>query len=274
MSIRAVIVDDEKPARDRIRRLLADHADFVLVGEAADGTSAVALIDSERPDLCFLDVQMPEGDAFDVLHRVRHVPRVIFTTAYDRYAVRAFEVHSLDYLLKPFGRERFAKAIDRAREALRERAASGDDLRKILDEIRQGLGTRGGLPTAEEAEVGRPPGAPPVAGPPLRISARRGAKILLLDPSEIFWFEAEDVLVFARTEEGRFLVERPLAELESLLGHNFFRSHRRYLVNLSKVAEILPGDAGTYRIVVRDSSRSSVPLSRRQARLLRERIPW
>jgi two-component system LytT family response regulator len=260
MTIKAAIVDDEKPARDRIRRLLEDHPDVAVVGEAADGTSAVALLDRERPDLCFLDVQMPEADGFEVLRRARHVPRVIFTTAYDEYAVRAFEVNSLDYLLKPFARRRFAAALDRAREALRRETSAAPDLLRVLEEI------RAGLPRPEPAAA-REPG-------PLRIPGRRGAKIVLLDPADVLWFEAEDVLVFARTGEGRFLVERPLAELETLLDPSFFRSHRSYLVNLSRIAEILPGDAGTFRIVIRDAARSVVPMSRRQARRLREIIPW
>ncbi len=260
MSIRAVIVDDEKPARDRLRRLLEEHGDVEIAGEAADGPSAVRTIDRERPDLCFLDVQMPEMDGFEVLRRARHLPRVVFTTAHDQYAVRAFEVNSIDYLLKPFGRKRFAAALDRARAALRQAAPSQPDLLRVLEEIRAGLpGSQ--TPPAREAS-------------PARIPGRRGAKIVLLDPAEVLWFEAEDVLVFARAEDGRFLVERSLAELETLLGAGFFRAHRGFLVNLSKIAEILPGDAGTFRIVIRNEARSVVPLSRRQARRLREIIPW
>jgi two-component system, LytTR family, response regulator len=257
MSIRSVIVDDEKPARDRLERLLRDHPDVEIVGEAADGASAVDLIDRLLPDLCFLDVQMPEMDGFEVLKRVRRVPRVVFTTAYDQYAVRAFDVHSVDYLLKPFGRRRLASALDRVREALQRTAPREPELLRLLEEIRAGL----------------PPSPARDAGP-VRIPGRRGAKIVLLDPAEVLWFEAEDVLVFARTPEGRFLVERSLAELETLLESGFFRTHRGFLVNLSKIAEILPGDAGTFRVAIRDEARSVVPLSRRQARRLREIIPW
>ena len=263
MKIRAAIVDDEKPARDRIRRLLEEHADVEIVGEAGDGAAAAALLDRERPDLCFLDVEMPEADGFEALRHARHVPRVIFTTAFDHYAVRAFEVNSLDYLLKPFSRRRFAAALDRAREALRGPATAPGDLLRVLEQIRSGL------PAPEPATP-----AAPREGGPTRIPGRRGTKIVLLDPAEVLWFEAEDVLVFARTPEGRYLVERPLADIEASLPASFFRAHRGYLVNLSKIREILPGDAGTFRIVFRDDARSVVPLSRRQARRLREIIPW
>ena len=256
--MRVVIVDDEKPARERVRRLLQGHADFVVVGEAADAPSAVALIDQERPDLCFLDVQMPAGDAFEVLRRAQHVPRTIFTTAYDQYAVRAFEVNSVYYLLKPFSPKRFAAALDRAREQMGRNTSPGGELARLLEAIRAGLpGLQAGGSDA-----------------PARIPARRGAKILLRDPSDVLWFEAEETLVFARTAEGRFVVERTISELEAWLGPSFFRAQRQYLVNLSRVGEIEPHESGTYRIVMRDVARTVLPLSRRQATRLRERIPW
>jgi DNA-binding LytR/AlgR family response regulator len=272
MSVRVVIADDEKPARDRLRRLLAAHPDFMIVGEAGDGVSAVEVIDRERPDLVFLDVKMPEADGFEVLRRIRSLPRIIFTTAYDEFAVRAFEVASLDYLLKPFDRARFAVALDRAREAMTRRSDSPEQLREMLERIHGWLSQPGAAPPPRG---GPDAPRPPATAPPQRVSAHRGAKILLLDPAEILWFEAEDVLVYARTVEGgRYLVDRPLADLEVDFTPGFFRAHRGYLVNLSKVAEILPGEAGTYRIIMRDEARSSVPLSRRQARLLRELIRW
>lgn len=261
MPIRVVIVEDEKPARDRLKRLLADQPDCEIVGEAGDAASAAALIDRERPDLCFLDVEMPEGDGFEVLRRVRHAPRVIFTTAYDRYAVPAFEVNSLDYLLKPFSRERFDAALGRARAALAggTGAPAPAELLRLIEEIRR---------TA--------PAAPSAAAPsaPLRIPVRRANKIVLLEPAEILWFEAEETIVFARTEEARLLVERPLNDLEEILKPGFFRIHRAYLVNVSRIAEIQPEEGGTARVIMKDAARTPLPLSRRQARLLRDLLPW
>jgi DNA-binding LytR/AlgR family response regulator len=262
MILRVVVVDDEKPARDRLRRLLAEHSDCAVVGEAGDAGAAVALIDREKPDLCFLDVRMPEGDGFEVLRRVRHHPRVIFTTAHDEYALPAFDVNPLDYLLKPIARARFAAALERAREAARRGPPEGEEIVRLLEEIRAGLprGGREAVPAAGE--------------PPVRIPARRANRVVLLDPAEILWFEAEETIVFARTAGARLLVERTLGDLEALLGAGFFRAHRGYLVNLKAIGEILPGEAGAHRIVMRDEGRSVVPLSRRQARLLREIIPW
>lgn len=271
--IRVVIVDDEKPARDRIRRMLSDHEDLRLVGEADNVRSATDLIDAERPDLCLLDVRMPGGDGFDVLRRVRHLPRVVFTTAFDQYAVRAFEVHSLDYLLKPYSAKRFAQAMDRVRESVRREPGPEASLRRLLEEVRTGL------PAIKALAEGRPgagasPGSEPGSAVTERIPARRGTRVVLLDPTEVLYFEAEDTLVFAATTRGRLLVERTLAELEPLVGDRFFRSHRSFLVNLGWVEEIQPEEAGTFRLVLKDEARTAVALSRRQARRLRARFPW
>jgi DNA-binding LytR/AlgR family response regulator len=253
MRLRVAIVDDEKPARDRIRRIVAGLPDVEIVGEAGDVAQAVALVDRERPDLLLLDVQIPGGDGFDVLRQVAHAPQVVFTTAFDHYAVRAFEVKSLDYLLKPVPKDRLVEAVDRARRAAGRPPA---DVLRLLEEIRAGL-----------------PAAPEPAAPS-RIPAKRGTKILLLDPAEVIWFESEGELVHARTADGRALVERPLGELEEQLSSTFFRIHRSYLVNLSKVGVIVPEEAGTYRVVMKDEAKTGLPLSRRQAQKLREIIPW
>jgi len=252
VTLRVAIVDDEKPARDRLRRLLAAMPEVELVGEAGDVASAVQLLDRERPELCLLDVQIPGGDGFDVLRLAEHLPQVVFTTAFDHYAVRAFEVKSLDYLLKPVHRDRLAEAVQRAQQAQSRGGVESGTMERLLEELR----------------AQRP------ASTPLRIPAKRGAKILLLDPAEVMWFESEGELVHARTAEGRALVERSLGELEESLAGSFFRIHRSYVVNLSKVGAIVPEDGGTYRVVMKDEAHTPLPLSRRQAQKLREIIPW
>ena len=252
MTLRVVIVDDERPARDRLRRMLAEHADVTIIGEAADAEAAVEVLERERPDLCFLDVQMPAGDGFDVLRRLEKPPRLVFTTAYDQYAVRAFEAEALDYLLKPFSAQRLSAALDRARQLARA-GATAPPAAPAVDRLLEAI--RG-------------------AAAPVRIPARRGARIVLLDPAEVGWFEADDTLVYARTLDGRLLVERALAELEEQLGATFFRIHRRYLVNLGWIAEIRPGDGANWEVSLKDPGKTSLPLSRRQAQRLREIIPW
>jgi DNA-binding LytR/AlgR family response regulator len=255
MAWRCVVVDDEKPARERLKRLIGAHDDFEVVGEASDPASAIKIIDSLRPDACFLDVRMPGGDGFDVVRGIKTVPRVVFTTAYDEYAVKAFDVNSIDYLLKPFTKKRFAEALERLRQAFASSEPVEDKLLQAIKELKH-----------EE---------PPVrVAPPARLTAKRGSKILVLAPGEILWFEADETLVFARAGSGRFLVERTLTDLETLMGPTFFRSHRRFLVNLAFIREILPGDAGTYEVVMKNEEKNRIPLSRRQARKLKELIPW
>jgi len=256
LKIRTVVVDDEKPARDRIKRFLGEHPDFEIVGEAGDGDSAVQVIEETKPDLAFLDVQMPEADGFEVLERLDSPPRVVFATAYERYAVQAFEVHSIDYLLKPFDRKRFAAALARVRQEFDKRVPQEEKLEALLREIRESALARA------EASSDRIPG-------------RRGQKIYLLGPDDILWFEAEGEIVLARSGAHRYIVSRTLAELETTLDPRmFFRSHRSFIVNLSAIGEIVPEESGNYRIVMRDTERTAVPLSRRQARKLREVFPW
>lgn len=262
MTLRVAIVDDEKPARDRLRRLLGRIPDVELAGEAGDVQGAVELLDRTRPDLVLLDVRMPGGDGFDVLARAAKVPQVVFTTAYDHYAVRAFEVRSLDYLLKPVPRDRLENAVARARAAAERGGGPPADVMRLLEEI------RAGLPTPLDTAPARAPAAPQ------RIPAKRGAKILILDPAEVIWFESEGELVHARTADGRALVERSLTDLEEHLAGSFFRIHRSFLVNLAQVGAIVPEDGGTYRVVMKDSANTPLPLSRRQAQKLREIIPW
>ena len=133
MVVRTLIVDDEAPARERLKRYLGELDDVEVVGEAADGVQAVALIEARSPDLVLLDIQMPGLDGFGVIEALEDPPAIIFVTAYDQYAIRAFEVHALDYLLKPFSRERLAKAIGRAREALDGGQDHGAQLRGLLE---------------------------------------------------------------------------------------------------------------------------------------------
>lgn len=288
MKIRTVVVDDERPARERIKRFLAEYPDFEVVGEAGDGESAVSVIEDLKPDLIFLDVRMPEADGFEVLRRLARPPHVIFATAYEKYAVHAFEVNSIDYLLKPFDRKRFSAALARAREEIRQSIPTEQKLDALLREIRESaLALRGtvgaGIEPPSSAETGDDRvDVPGGLGAPSssrassdRIPGKRGQRIYLLAPSEILWFEAEGELVFARAGPHRYLIGRTLTELESGLDPKvFFRCHRSFLVNLAAIAEIVPEDSGNYRIIARDPERTAIPLSRRQARKLRDVFPW
>jgi len=249
--LRLLIVDDEPPARARTRRLLAGIPGIEIAGEAGSAAEARAQIAERSPDLLLLDIQMPGEDGFALLRSLEPRPAVVFVTAYDQYAVRAFEENAVDYLLKPFRRERLEEALARARADL-ERP---EELSRRLTELLGSLG----------------PGAPMERLE--RFTVRIGNRQLILKSDEVLWFGAEDKLVFAATATDRHYVNVTLDQLERRLDPaRFARVHRGAIVNLDFAAALKPGFAGTYRLQLRDGARTEVPVSRARARQLRERL--
>lgn len=239
--IRAVIADDEPLARRGIRQLLAPHPDVAVVAEARNGRETVRALREVRPGLLFLDVQMPELDGFEVLREIgaECMPPVIFVTAYDEFAVRAFDAHALDYLVKPLEEERFAEALERARERLR--SAEAVELSRRLSAL---------LKMRERERAGQ------------RILVPTPTGELVLDPDEIEWIEAEDYYAAVHARGRRHLVRESLASLERRLdGSRFVRAHRSAIVNLDRVREVR-GEGGETVLVLRDGAR--VPVSRRR----------
>jgi two-component system, LytTR family, response regulator len=250
--LRLLIVDDERLARARARRLAGEVGGVEVVGEAASATEARTAIAELKPDLLLLDIQMPGEDGFALLRTADPRPAVIFITAFDHYAVRAFEANAVDYLLKPFRRERLAEALDRARRELERPEA----LAQKLDELLAGLGR-----------------AQPAASHLDRLTVRVGARQLIVTVSDVMWFGAEEKLVFAATRSDRHYVNFTLDQLERRLDTaRFARVHRGAIVNLDFAAALRPGFAGTYRLQLKDEARTEVPVSRARARLLRERL--
>jgi two-component system LytT family response regulator len=229
--LRALIVDDEAPARLRIRELLERTSSVAVVGECASGPEAVTAIDDLRPDLLFLDVQMPAMDGFRVLREVGYgAPVIIFVTAYDRYALAAFEAHALDSLLKPFSDERFARALERATAYV---------------EMRQG----GVLANRIAAMLNG--AAPPAQGGLLAI--RAGGRVVILRPGEIDWVSAAGVYVELHAGKKVYIHRASIGEIEARLAPGrFVRIHRSTLVNLDRVKELLPETHGDYRVVLAD----------------------
>jgi two-component system, LytTR family, response regulator len=248
--IRVGVVDDEAPARAKVQRLLAAHADFAVVGEAASGPEALEMVRAERPDLLFLDVQMPPPDGLEVMRRLHDEvdapPHVVFLTAYDAYAVQAFEVHALDYLLKPFDASRFSRALSRAAEVVR--------------------GGRGGTPAADLARLIQDLRAPE---PYLeRVLVRKGEASFLLRTREVDWVEAAQNYVTLHAGGKSYMIRGTLRELEARLDpRQFARIHRSHLVNLDSVCELHPWSHGDFQVVLRDGTR--LVLSRRY----RDRLP-
>lgn len=229
--MRVLLVDDEEPTRDRLRFLLAGFEDLEIVGEAEDGEQAIERILALRPDLVFLDVQMPGCTGLEVVNSLPSPrPKIIFCTAFDQYAVAAFDLHAVDYILKPVSRARLARAVDRARRAARA------DLDSAID---------GAVRSA--------------AGPPGRILAKRGARFHVIPQHEIFYFSAEGGLVRLHTADREFLVEPALAELEQRFeSAGFFRISRTAIVRLDWVAEVMPLVGGYGEVVLRNGARLEV----------------
>jgi len=245
----AMVVDDEELARVRLRKMLDEVGGVSVVGEAANGIEAVESIERLDPDLVFLDIQMPGMTGFDVIEALGDVPLIVFVTAFDDYAIRAFEVNSIDYLLKPVEPDRLREAVGRAAGLLSEGPVLEREIEKLTTMVR-----------ARGLE---------------RLPVSKGKKIVLLDLDEIMWFSSDEGLVFAHTGPARFVVNRTLSELEERLDDTrFFRIHRSTIVNLNHVREIVPWFSGKYKVVMSDSGGSELTLSRSRAKELRRILPW
>ena len=245
--IKAVIVDDETLARDAIRLRLEAEPDIDVVGEAADGGDAVELIRTLQPDLLFLDVQMPVMDGFEVIEHVSsdHLPIVVFVTAHDRYALKAFESHALDYLLKPFTASRFHAAIDRARI---EVAKAGDHethqrLIQLLDERRR----------ARESRPGQGPGA--AEGYLVRLAVKHNQRIALVRVADIDWIESSANYAHLHTHGRSYVVRMTMGELERRLDpERFVRIHRSTIVQLDRINDIVAAWHGDFDVTLRDGT--------------------
>jgi len=233
-----LLVDDERLARQELRRLLADHADITIVGEAVNTDDAVTRLEDSSIDLVFLDIQMPGGSGFDVLERLERVPLVVFTTAFDEYAVRAFEVNAFDYLMKPVRPERLASVLDRTRTAL----STARDTRPERPSLSTG-----------------------------RVFLRDGERCWIVLWSDIVLFEVEGNYARAYFGSNRPLIRASLNALEAKLDPAlFFRASRQHIVNLRFIESVETAPDDTY--IIHLKNRSEVPVSRRQSRQLRESL--
>ncbi len=244
--IRTLLVDDEDLGRATLRRELASAADIEIVGEAANGIEAIEMIGDLRPDLVFLDIEMPGFDGFEVVQQLASPPVIVFVTAYDEYAVRAFEANAIDYLLKPVQPERLTRALKRIRQRIPgEVLPTNSELKDIRELVRER------------------------AGPLRRIAARRGKRIVIVPLRDVIRVEIEDKLVFAVTASDRLLLEKTITELDVMLEPvGFLRISRAELVNLETVKELVPWFSGTWRVKLANGEERDV--SRERARQLKE----
>jgi two-component system LytT family response regulator len=252
MSVRVMVADDERVARNRLTRLLSEVGDAEVVAECADGASTIAAVKTEKPDVLFLDIEMPEGDGFDVASAVTgdHAPMIVFVTAFDQYAVRAFEVHAADYLLKPFGADRLAVTWQRVRDQLSRGDAGTGRVLAALDELKKSRLNPGYRD---------------------RLLVNNDGRSTIIKTADIEWIEAAANYVKIHVGKAKYLLREPLTSIEGHLDpQHFIRIHRSAIVNLDFIAEIQPWFSGDQVIILRSGER--VKLSRTFRKLFEERV--
>jgi len=255
MPINTIIVDDEKPARDELSFLLKGFPEINLVGLGKNGVEAVSLIKEHAPDLVFLDVQMPGLDGFGVLKKLvekkMKLPHVVFATAFDQYAVQAFDVNAVDYVLKPFDKARISKAIQRARKMMETQTTATERLEQLVNHL--------GAPRQ---------GAPP----PVKVLVNWQQRLLLINAEDMLFAERDGgaVSIVTREIEGSSNY-RTLEELHAALDSDlFWRPHRSYLVNIHHIKEVVPWFKSTYMLKMSDKKQTQIPVARAQIKRMRE----
>jgi two-component system LytT family response regulator/two-component system response regulator LytT len=255
MPINTIIVDDEKPAREELAYLLKGFPEINVIGQGKNGVEAVNLIKEHAPDLVFLDVQMPGLDGFGVLkklvERKMKVPHVVFATAFDHYAVQAFDVNAVDYVLKPFDKARISKAIQRARREIEAQTSPVERLENLVSQLGATKQT---------------------STPPVKIIVKTQQKLLLVDAEDLIFASIERgmISVTAKDVEGTSNYRR-LEELNAALdSDSFWRPHRSFLVNIHYIKEVVPWFKSTFMLKMNDKKHTEIPVSRSQIKRMRE----
>ncbi len=244
--MKTYLIEDEKPALQRLQGLLEQIGDIEIIGTSGGGKQAILEIDALQPELVLLDIHLADMSGLDVLQLIKSKPAVIFTTAYDQYAVQAFELRAVDYLLKPFSLERLQEAISRVRQKTEKPA---------IDEL-----------------IAR--WRPPQACLTL-FASRFGDKIIIFSDDEIVYFTSENKFTYACLENRRYLLNPTLSQLQARLDpEKFVRIHRSVIVNLNYVHKIEADSSGGYTITTRDKNKSQLPVSRSAGKSLRKRLGW
>ncbi len=252
-TISTLLVDDERLARDELLYLLKSHPEIEVVGQGRDGLEALNLIKELSPDLVFLDVQMPGLDGLGVIRKLVEkkvkLPHVVFATAYEQYAVQAFEVHAVDYLLKPFDKTRVARAVQRARKLLESEASPSERIEALLETLQQ-----------------------PKSPRPARLILKTQNRLMLVDAGDVVYATIDDglITVVSKDMEGSSNY-RTIEELQAALPQDlFWRVHRSFLVNIKRIKEVIPWFKSSYLLRMDDRKQTEVPVSRAQTRRLRE----
>jgi two-component system LytT family response regulator len=251
-NIRIIIVEDERPARDLLRTYLEEFSDLEVIGEYDNGFDGLKAINELKPDAVFLDVQMPKLTGFEMLEVLEHQPEIIFTTAYDQFAIRAFEQNAVDYLLKPFSRDRFRGAIAKLRNRM-ESQSDDDSKEASIDKIRQHL--------AQSDEKLH------------RVVIKKTGKIHVISTGDINFLEAQDDYVMIYTNEGKFLKQQTMKYFEEHLdSEQFVRVHRSYIANITSIERIEPYEKSNFILILKDGNK--VPVSRSGMQVLKENLDF
>jgi two-component system LytT family response regulator len=246
--IKTVIVEDEKLARDLVRDYLSKHDDFEIIGEYEDGFSGLKAINELKPDLVFLDIQMPKLTGFEMLEVLEHHPAIVFTTAYDQYAIKAFEHNALDYLLKPYSTERFGEALEKARE----RIGAGEDQQSISNLIEQ--------KDQQEDSIHR-------------VVVKSRSKIHVIPVETIHYIEAQDDYVMIYTAESKHLKQKTMKYFESHLpGEDFVRIHRSYIVRISEISQMQLYEKESYIVILKNGVK--LPVSKTGLPKLKSKLDY
>lgn len=251
-NIKIIIVEDERPARDLLKTYLEAYPEMELLGEYDNGFDGLKAINELKPNAVFLDVQMPKLTGFELLEVLEHQPEVIFTTAYDQFAIHAFERNAVDYLLKPFSRERFKEAITKLNSRL-EAKEGGSKQENSIEKIRQHF--------AESDEKLH------------RVVIKKSGKIHVISTSDINFLEAQDDYVMIYTDEGKYLKQQTMKYFEQHLDNEqFVRVHRSYIANIACIERIEPYEKSNFVLILKDGNK--VPVSRNGMQLLKENLDF
>lgn len=245
--IRTIIIDDEQPARDILLHYLSKYPEFDIVAEASDGFKGIQFIQEYKPEVVFLDIQMPKLTGFEMLELIEEKPLIVFSTAYDQFAIKAFEMNAVDYLLKPYSRDRFKQAIDKVKSKLHKKDVIQEQNTKLMQTIEESIDVIN------------------------RIAIRTAQKIKVIPVNEIHYFEAADDYVMIHTNEGRFLKEKTMKYFENHLDNkHFVRIHRSYILNMSELNKIERYEKDNHVVVLKNNTQLKVSVS--GYKLLRERL--
>ncbi|MDQ7821957.1 MAG: LytTR family DNA-binding domain-containing protein [Candidatus Eremiobacteraeota bacterium] len=257
--LKALIVDDELPARERLMAMISKFEDFEKVEGASSGEEALSMLPEYKPDVVFLDIQMPDMDGISLARELvsdDEPPMIVFVTAYDKYAIDAFEVNAIDYILKPANQERLQMAVERLKGILGTKETKG----QFIDELSVALGR---IVDKSEEKLTR-----------LTIVHEETGNRMIVEPEELWWIYAKGDKTYTRVQKGEFRIYDTLANLSKRLPSDIFvRTHKAYIVNIKHIQEVIPWFSGTYNLKMKDQA-TELPLSRSFVAVFKEKVGW